>query len=88
MTEHYINRAKQEIARLEKLLESLQKDKYLEDFAKEVGENLMVCLVNIPFDQWPDIAQVAFNHTANRLPMVAQEYKSRLPSKSDWWNED
>lgn len=62
------------IAELEQKLAEFSTKGTAEDFAKRVGEGLMIILANIPINSWPELALIAFRHEASKTPTAAQTY--------------
>jgi len=69
---------KNRIAQLEQQLAELRDQALVEAFANRVAVNIMLVLASTPFQLWPKSAKVAYYREAEKTPMVAKLYRSRL----------
>jgi hypothetical protein len=51
----------------------------LRDFAKDLGEVMLVKLANTPYDLWPEFAKNAFQWVRPKAPTAAYLYLNNLP---------
>lgn len=79
MRKHWTEAVKAENESLKQQLAELRMQPNLERFAREVGDNVMLMLANKPYEQWPDLAKLAFKHAADRQDVTAYFYRQRLP---------
>jgi len=69
------------IKRLEKEIEDLKLQPFLKDFAQMLGANLLTILCQKPYEDWSQQEKMAYTWAADRMPIVAQEWKARLPKE-------
>lgn len=70
----------EEIARLRAQIDQMREQPYVADFARRVGESIMLQLALKPFAQWPQEAKNAFNHERDQTEVSAELYRRRLPT--------
>jgi hypothetical protein len=78
MRKHWTEAVKAENERLKAELAEARMAPMLREFSRAVSEGIMLQLVNMPYDEWPDLAKRAFEHERQRTPTPAFFWKSRL----------
>lgn len=68
-----------QIDELRKEIQDLKDDKLIEPFVRLMLERIGVELANMPFDEWPNIARIAYQYSARETPNSANLYYVRLP---------
>lgn len=79
MAKNYGVAASMEIEKLTKKLEQVEEQKAMKPFVRGLLENIGTLLAATPFEQWPNMAKVAYLHTAKDIPTAAYFYKKNLP---------
>jgi len=67
------------IAELEAQIQSLRDKETLKPFVEEFKEALGLVLVNTPYEEWPKLAKLAFEHVSSRMETAAWMYRTKLP---------
>lgn len=68
------------IAELEAQVAELQQQPLLAAFAARLGDGIMTCLANTPYERWPELAQIVWKHESLKSHTIARIYKDRLPN--------
>lgn len=76
---HWTEAIKAENEELKRQVQELRLSPNLTRFASEVGNNIMIVLANKPYDQWPELAKMAFKCASDRQEVLAHLYQERLP---------
>lgn len=76
---HWTEAVQTENRKLKQEIAELRMAPNLHRFAREVGDNLMLMLANMPYERWPDLAKSAFKHAQDRQETTAHFYRERLP---------
>jgi hypothetical protein len=67
------------IAELKKQLQDERDNKALKQFTDSLSAGIITILALKPYEQWPEVAKIAFKYNEAQMPTAAWLYKSKLP---------